>query len=493
MIDAICTFVISVVALRTIVAYAALWYVKEYRFDRMIIHLKTPQGRTVLFPSFRRPPVSPKSLVLVGSLVLVYILSLGVIPISLMMFRALIGYFMLFPISWGIVGGTTIPTILLHAFRIKKAVSLLRAHKKMIVIGITGSYGKTSTKEFLYTILASKYRVLKTQASRNSPIGIAETILSDLRDDHEMFIVEMGAYRPGEIRTMCEMVRPDIGIVTAVNAQHQDLFKTIETTMSAKGELWASLSGKKIAIANTDNEFVRLMTRKIQKDTHLWAYHDVQRDMMSPPPQADFTYAKVKAELQKLAFTIQTKEGQKVLVQAPIQGAHFAANLTGAIAAAVAAGMSLADAAKAAASCQNVEKVLAISKGPGDSVLINDTFNNNPDAAEAAIRYLSQFQKKKILVFQPMIELGNYSYDSHVRVGTVASDVCDEIILTNTNFYEGFAKGVATRKTPPSFHVSQDPQTTANMLKKQLASGDAVLFKGKEAETIFRLIAAKKI
>ena len=104
------------------------------------------------------------------------------------------------------------PTGIYHKLLIAKAIRKLRDHKSMIVIGITGSYGKTTTKEYLASILSTRFRVLKTEASKNSPIGIAEVILRKLTSQHEVFVVEMGAYKIGEIAEMAAMARPQIGI-----------------------------------------------------------------------------------------------------------------------------------------------------------------------------------------------------------------------------------------------------------------------------------------
>ncbi|MEK7588119.1 MAG: UDP-N-acetylmuramoyl-tripeptide--D-alanyl-D-alanine ligase [Patescibacteria group bacterium] len=465
-----------------ILTYAQLWWVKEYRWDRMIIHLRTPQGKRFWWPERRRPPISPKSILLVlFSLVFFGYLvwTLGV-PILL---RLGLADLLSFPITWIFVLMLNAPTGIYHKLLIAKAIRKLRDHKSMIVIGITGSYGKTTTKEYLASILSTRFRVLKTEASKNSPIGIAEVILRKLTSQHEVFVVEMGAYKIGEIAEMAAMARPQIGIVTAINPQHQDLFGSLENTMKAKYELLEGLVGKRIAIMNADNERVSIMAQWAKRDgCDVW--------------ERRFSATDVRAEFQGLEFTCMFGN-QKARVKAPVIGAHQVSNIVAAIAGAVATGMSFSDAVKAAEFIQPNPKSLGViparlpapersDGGQGINVLfINDTFNNNPDSAIAALDVLAWAKGKKYLVFQPMIELGAYAAQSHASVGAYAARVCDEILVTNRNFYEDFMKGVRSVSDTVSVSVLSS-DNAASLLRGKLGKGDAVLFKGKETERVLR-------
>ena len=223
-------WVIRIIA--NILSYIHLWYVKEYRFDRMFIHLRTKQGKRFLIIPFRRPPVSLKTIVLFICAVFLEAIIILLLPTGTKLLNFFIADLLSFPAVSLFVFVFKIPTFLFHLIRISQAVRKLHKHKNMIVVGITGSYGKTSTKEILYTLVSQKYITLKTETSKNSPIAIAERVLSSLSPDHEVFIVEMGAYKRGEIARMCGMVHPQIALLTAINAQHQDLFGSIDTTMN---------------------------------------------------------------------------------------------------------------------------------------------------------------------------------------------------------------------------------------------------------------------
>lgn len=467
--------------------YSAVWRVKEYRWDRMVTHLRTPQGRRFWWPERRRPAISPKS----ALLVLLSLSILGSIVWALnlpMLLRLAIADLLSFPITWVLVLMLNVPTRVYHAILITFAVRKLRLHKPMIVIGITGSFGKTSTKEFLATILSGKYNVLKTERSKNSPIAIAETVLKYLMPDTQVFIVEMGAYKPGEIQTMADMVQPTIGIVTAINAQHQDLFGTIETTMKAKYELIAGLAGKQIAIFNADNEYVRRMMQWAKRDGKtVWAYTKEKQSTVG----ADkiFFAGNINADLKGVSFGVIVGN-ERAHVVAPVLGEHQVSNIVAAIAGAVASDMEFAQAAGAASTIVPFAKIMEPVKGAHGSTFINDTFNNNPDAAKAAIAYLAKTKGRKMLVFQPMIELGKYAAVSHREVGREAARVCDDILLTNQNFYEYILSGAREAGAEHKVRIVSSAEA-ASYIRKTVKRGDTVLFKGKEAERVLTICLNK--
>jgi UDP-N-acetylmuramoyl-tripeptide--D-alanyl-D-alanine ligase len=478
-------YVLSIIAsiwvmriVANVLSFIRLWYTKEYRMDRMMIHLGTKQGKKLYILPLRLPPLSPKSLsIFIGSLCILGGLFV-VLKINIFLVLLILDI-LSFPITGLLVFFTSIPTRIYHQYLIAKAVGLLRAHKELVVIGITGSYGKTSTKEFVASILSNRYKVLKTEASKNSPIGIAEVILKNLISDTQIFIVEMGAYKKGEIAKMSDMVRPQIGVVTAINAQHQDLFGTIENTKKAKYELIQGLKGKKVAIFNADNPGTQDMASWAKRDKReVWTYTKEQK--------ATFRAGDIMQTEKGLSFTLFWN-GKKQNIQTSIIGEQFVGNIVAAVAAAVAAGMSFEDACMYTRTLHPVDKTMHLIINRNGLRLIDDTFNNNPDAAIAAINYLSKTSAKKILVFQPMIELGAYASESHKDVGERAARVCDEILLTNGEYYDDFLTGVARFDANKKVYV-MNPTQSANFIREHTDKGDTVLFKGKESERVLALL-----
>lgn len=471
--------------LRNILTYVHVWWVKEYRWDRMIIHLRTPQGKRFWWPNYRRPPMSVKSsmLVFLSLNVCIYIVWTLRIPI---LYRLAIADILSFPLTWIIVLILNAPTKVYHKIIITRAKRKLRLHTPMTVIGITGSYGKTSTKEYLATILSSKFHVLKTQTSKNSLIGIAEVVLKDLRSDHNVFVVEMGAYKKDEISDMTRMVKPSIGIIIAINEQHQDLFGSLDNTKRAKYELVEGLIGRKTAILNIDNCYVAEMAGWAIKDRiRVWGMTQANID---PKIHVDtlFQISNIAQNQQNLSFTISTGK-KSIEVRTPVIGVHQAVNITAAVVAAVACEMSLSDAAHAASFIQPVDGMMRPIKGVNGSQFIDDTFNNNPDAAIAAIEYLRNTKGKKILVFQPMIELGSFARQAHERVGEYAAAYCDEVILTNSNYRDDIVKGM--RNVSEKYAQVLTPTKARDFIRHVVTKGDTVLFKGKESKNVLNQLS----
>ena len=143
--------------------------------------------------------------------------------------------------------------VILRNRLIKAAKRTRTSCKKLLVIGVTGSYGKTSTKEYLAAILSEKFNVLKTREHQNSEVGISECILNELNDRHEIFVVEMGAYNRGGIKLLCDIVQPKIGVLTGINEQHMATFGSQENIIKAKYELIESLPNDGAAFFNGDN------------------------------------------------------------------------------------------------------------------------------------------------------------------------------------------------------------------------------------------------
>lgn len=325
----------------------------------------------------------------------------------------------------------------------------------MHIVAITGSFGKTSTKEILSAVLSSKFKTISTLASRNSPVAIAELILKKLRDNHEVFIVEMGAYKKGEIARMCAMVRPTISMVTAINAQHQDLFGSIEHTVEAKYEIVQGLEKTGTAIMNADNEFVKKMILRAKNEGR-----------------------KVLEYSTKSIEVVQTEKGIEFnSTRVHLFGTHQVSNIVAAMKVAGVLGMTEKEITQALTYVHPSAHTMNPILGVNGSWFMDDTCNNNPDAAIAAIDFLKTKSGKKILVFQPMIELGRYAIESHKRVGLYATRICDMVILTNDSYKEFFPNAKVMNSTD-----------AATLIRKTIGKHDWVLFKGKEAGSVLQLL-----
>jgi UDP-N-acetylmuramoyl-tripeptide--D-alanyl-D-alanine ligase len=372
----------------------------------------------------------------------------------------------------------TLATLVVYPFQaaakaalVALAASRLRAREDLIVVGITGSFGKTSTKEILTTLLSPRYRVLKTAASVNTPVGIARTILRGLRPEHQVFVVEMGAYVRGNIRELARLARPRIGVLTAVGEQHLERFGSVEQVAVTKYELIESLPRDGLAVFNADNKFCRTLARRtsaVPVRTYGW-----ERRAKGP----DLLATDVRTSPEGTSFTVRVAGGEPVTFQTPLLGRHNVSNVLAASAVALELGLSLAEIAAAARDLAPVPHRLQLLPGSAGVTVIDDAYNSNPAGARAALDVLAEFPGRKVLVTPGMVELGAMLEQRHQEFGRHAAAVCDYIILVGPRRTAAIAAG-ATAAGFPSDRLVVVPtlkEATAR-LGQLVAAGDVVLF-----------------
>ena len=303
------------------------------------------------------------------------------------------------------------------------------------VIGITGSYGKTSTKYILHGILSEKFNTLMTPDSYNTPMGICKVIRGQLAAEHEVFIVEMGAYKRGDIRELCNLATPQIGILTAVGPQHLERFKSIENIAKTKYELIESLPPGGLAVFNCDNEIcAELADKREQGGNPVYRYAMESSASVAPSKYPQLIATNIRHTNDGLAFTvhapIDTEAAAEVEIRTQLLGRHNVSNILAAMAVAIACGMTLEEIRTAIAKVEPVPHRLQLASGAGGVTIIDDSFNANPVGAKAALEVLSEIgDGKKVLVTPGMIELGEKEYEENKKLGEHAADVCDLVIL----------------------------------------------------------------
>lgn len=298
----------------------------------------------------------------------------------------------------------SIPSILVKKLIIRQAKTKIKSYPNLITIGITGSYGKTSTKLILSWLLQTKYKVLTTAGSVNTDIGIAKTVLRQLDSSTEVFIVEMGAYKIGEIKKICDLVYPRIALITGINSQHIELFGSLENILQAKYELVESLPPDGLAIINVGNSFSRRLYLKT-KTAKIGYTSPVKKIATNLKP--DFLQENIQAAL---IIARHLKISQKTLNKA-LQKIPFSRYIT------------------------------QIKKGVNRTHIIDNSYNTNPSGFEESLRFLKTVAKKKALVVTPgIIELGEEGYKVHQNIARQLAGVAHTLVLTNRNFYRVFAK-----------------------------------------------------
>lgn len=351
------------------------------------------------------------------------------------------------------------------------------------VIGITGSYGKTSTKYILHQILSQKFNTLMTPNSYNTPMGICKVIRGDLTPEHEVFIVEMGAYKRGDIRELCNLAFPQIGILTAVGPQHLERFKSIENITKGKYELIESLPADGLAVFNCDNEICAgLADKREQTGSSVRRYATEASPVASVADTADLIATNVRHTDNGLAFTVHANTEKFDITDTEIQtrllGKHNVSNILAAMTVAMECGMELEEIQEAVAKVEPVPHRLQLTTGAAGVTIIDDSFNANPVGAKAALEVLTEIgEGKKVLVTPGMVELGEREYEENRRLGEQAADVCDLVILVGPMQTKPILDGLKAAEYPSQqIIVALNLEEVKQHLATQVQAGDVVLF-----------------
>jgi UDP-N-acetylmuramoyl-tripeptide--D-alanyl-D-alanine ligase len=351
------------------------------------------------------------------------------------------------------------------------------------VIGITGSYGKTSTKYILHQILSQKFNTLMTPNSYNTPMGICKVIRGDLTQEHEVFIVEMGAYKRGDIRELCNLAFPQIGILTAVGPQHLERFKSIENITKGKYELIESLPADGLAVFNCDNEICAgLADKREQTGSSVRRYATEESAVASVADTADLIATNVRYTDSGLAFTVHANTEKFDITDTEIQtrllGKHNVSNILAAMTVAMECGMELEEIQEAIAKVEPVPHRLQLTTGAAGVTIIDDSFNANPVGAKAALEALNEIGNgKKVLVTPGMVELGEREYEENRQFGEQAADVCDLVILVGPMQTKPILDGLKAAEYPSQqIIVALNLEEVKQHLATQVQAGDVVLF-----------------
>lgn len=472
----------------SLLTFAHLWQVKEWRIDRLLEHLRregvlrqlfgvsrpallggfaflgavgilpwgtlTPlvllgitvvNAAQILLHRQPRPVWTRKAIVLcstsllltatvallgvLGSFGVLGILALPLLPFLQPLFLALSWLFLL-PID-----------AFLKQRILARARELRSERSDLVVIGITGSVGKSTTKELLRCLLADR-GILATPAYVNSEVGVASFLCSALQPEHRILVCEMGAYRGGEISTLCRVVRPQIGVVTFIGQQHLALFGSLDALRRAKGELIEALPSTGRAFLNGDCEAcVPLRERGACPVT-----------IVGTGGWADLEAWGIEETDEGIRFEVS---GVKVFV--PIPGTHHVANVLLAVAVATHLGIRLEECAARLRSFRPLPETFRRQRGRGGCAVLNDTRNASPESMRAAIAWAKGVTaKRKILITAGLIELGEAEDRIHEDLGALSQGVFQEVVIldahSRSTFERRFGKEVRSRVSEQILH-----------------------------------------
>jgi len=544
---------------RQVLFWLYLWQLKEYHLGRFLAHFETQKGKSVFIsPLFlgkiavlvfacgyyyflrkfeliiglvlvlyllqglrafwgilRRnllhPEITQKSLVLIGvSHFAVFVLGAAVFALflgemSLLDFAfaafCLLAIDILLPIIVSLVVlGLQPITIWKKNKTINQARAIIEKRSDLLVIGITGSFGKSGVKELLSHILSKKYKVLKTKANQNTEMGVSQTIIDNLKPEHQVFVCEMGAVHKGKIAQTASIVKPKIGILTGINQQHLGVFGSQKNIIDAKFELLESLPENGATVLNFVSQLIcnNFDSKKdnIKSNKIIFAGKDIFA-------------SDIKATADNLSFTLNY-QNQKIAINANAKGAWMADTIILSIASAIAAGMKLSDIAQTINQTDfapfNIRLVEVSPRQAclGDTsthlpnlTIIDSTYSSNPDGVMAHLDYLKIWEGGRVVIMPCLIELGKESKKIHFEIGKKIGEVCDIAIIATKDRFGEIKKGaLSARMLPENIIFCDNPKKIADLIKNRLSDGDIVLLEGRlsqEINALFKKNSAKKM
>lgn len=344
-------------------------------------------------------------------------------------------------------------------------------------IGITGSYGKTSTKFITAAILSERYKVLNTPESYNTPMGISKVINNALTPDYDVFIAELGATKLKDIDEVAKLTYPKIGIITSIGPCHLETFKSIDNIMRTKYELIENLPDDGTAIFNCDNEYVKRLADKTFKAKLLYGIENIE--------EADIFATNIHVDSNGSSFSLCINSLGTIDCTTKLLGEHNILNILAGVAVASVLGLSLEEIARGISRLKAVEHRLQLIDHGTGVLVIDDAFNSNPDGAKAALNVLNSFTgRRKIIVTPGMVELGDLEEKENFKFGENIASVCDAAILVGKKrtfpIYEGIRKH---NFNEDNLYVVNSLNEATEILKTLTKINDVVLFENDLPDT----------
>ena len=350
------------------------------------------------------------------------------------------------------------------------AKRMLRSMPHLKIIGITGSFGKTSTKHFLYRILSEKYNVLMTPGNFNTTLGVVRTVREHLKPHHEVFIVEMGAKQRGDIKEICDLVEPQMGIVTSVGEMHLETFGTIEGVAQTKFELIDALPAGGVGVVNIDSEAAR---RYMEQNNYNVVTYGIESKT------ADYRAVSVVYSEVETRFAVEHNGIKDDNYVTHILGRGNILNITAALAVAEAMGVGVEARRRAVKQIEQVEHRLSMRRQGGITIL-DDAYNSNPTGAKMALEVLAGFTTEgaRYVVTPGFVEMGAKQYENNKAFGAdIAMSHADRVYVVNEVNREAICEGLREGGYPEErvATVASFSEAMAD-LQPRLKIGDVVLY-----------------
>lgn len=353
---------------------------------------------------------------------------------------------------------------------------ILESMSDLKVIGITGSYGKTSTKHYLNRILSESYDVIMTPGSYNTPMGVIRTVREMMKPYNQIFICEMGAKQKGDIKEICDLVHPSAGIITAVGPMHLESFKTIENVQATKFELADALPSDGFVVVNNDFEYCA--SRPVSNVEAI-------RYGISSPENCSYRAEDIRYSPTGTTFNMVGPDGNKIPFTTKLVGECNISNLIAAIIVALRLEVPVDRIQYAVNDIQQVEHRLNMKRTPGGVTIIDDAFNSNPVGSRMAVEVLSHFDGgRRIIVTPGMIELGDRQFELNRQLGVNIGNNTDIAIIVGEYNRKALSEGIrSTDFDRENLHEVASFGEAQQLLSRILKKGDTVLYENDLPDT----------
>jgi UDP-N-acetylmuramoyl-tripeptide--D-alanyl-D-alanine ligase len=363
---------------------------------------------------------------------------------------------------------------------LQQIASEWRSQLQLRVIGITGSVGKSTTKELAAEVLQQRFRTHKNPGNQNNEIGLPLSLLR-LTEAHQVSVLEMGFYVPGEIALLCRIAKPQVGVITNVSQVHMERAGSLEAILAGKTELVENLppAPDGVAVLNHDDPLVRQMAYRTQARV---LYYGLTSE-------ADLWASDIQGLGLEGIRLVMHYQGESMHVRVPLLGRHSAHTVLRASAVGLVEGMTWEEIIQGLRSTHAQLRLVAV-QGPEGCLLLDDTYNAAPPSMIAALNLLEELEGRRVAVLGDMLELGDYEEQGHRLVGARAAEVVDELITVGPR-----AKLIAEEAKRAGLQSAvvvlvEDSQAAIDHLRGRVGQGDVILVKGSRGVRMDQIIAA---
>ena len=363
---------------------------------------------------------------------------------------------------------------------LQQAARFWRRKLNVRIIGITGSVGKSTTKELIAEVLSQRYRTLRSSGNLNNEIGLPISLLS-LTEGHERAVLEMGFYVPGEIAFLCDLALPAIGVITNIGTVHASRAGTRETIAQGKSELVQALppAPDGVAVLNYDDPLVKDMANKTPARIFFYGL-DAGADLWADNVEG--------LGLEGIRFRLHYR-GEILHLRVPMIGRHSVQTALRAAAVGLVEGLTWHEIVAGLRSGSSQLRLIAVRTENG-ALILDDTYNASPESTLAALNLLSELDGRKIAVLGDMLELGRYEMRGHAMVGIRAAEVADLLVTVGPRARMIAAAAHESGMQGTRITELEDTQQAIDFLNQNLAVDDVVLVKGSRGMQMERIVTA---